>query len=143
MHSRSLSYLGGRNDFVVRSRLQPELNLSPEKPSRLPKNGLAPPANEAAVENFFQKRVSNHRIRAGNGRLVHAPVGVSTSWIFDAVPEHGRLMARVLLLVHHVQNFPDTWSHSKVEIMAPISPSARRTAAHTKAELKFASWNRQ
>jgi hypothetical protein len=51
--------------------------------------------------------------------------------------------ARVLLPVHYVQNFPDTWSHSQVEITAPISPSARRTAAHTKAELKFASWNRQ
>jgi hypothetical protein len=53
------------------------------------------------------------------------------------------VIARVVLLVHHVQNFPDTWSHSQVKIIAPISPSARRTAAHTKAELKFASWNRQ
>jgi len=39
----------------------------------------------------------------------------------------------------HIQNLPTTSFHSHVEIVAPTSPSFRRTAAHTKAELKFAN----
>jgi hypothetical protein len=37
------------------------------------------------------------------------------------------------------QNLPTTSFHSHVKIVAPTSPSFRRTAAHTKAELKFAN----
>jgi hypothetical protein len=39
----------------------------------------------------------------------------------------------------HIQNLLNTSFHSHVEMVAPMSPSFKRTADHTKAELKFAS----